>query len=292
MMQRLRCYLYLLPALAVLAVFAYWPFYLALRLALYSTDGLGLSEFVGMANFTEMLNDPVLWTSFGILAVFLFVSVPLQIVGPLLAAKLIVGLHSERAAYVYRVLLVLPMVVPAMVGILVWRQIYSSDGALNHLLDALGLAQYQQTWLGNPATVVAALILMGLPWAGGINLLIYLAGLMNIPPALRESMIVDGATPWRMFWALDLPLLKRQIQLVSILGVVGTIQSYEFILVLTNGGPANTSMVPALHLFRSGFEFGRLGYASAIGCLLFVLCLGFTILNLRLTRGSQESAAL
>lgn len=284
-MGRVRPWVYLLPCVAVLVVFAYVPLVDGLRLALYRTDGHGFSRFVGLGNFRELLTDELFWHSFRVLAIFFLVALPLQVICPLIAAKLINGLRSTRAAYLYRVVLVLPMIVPLIVTIMIWRNIYMSDGALNRFLGVIGLEAWQRSWLGDASTVIAALIFMGMPWAGGPNLLIYLAGFLNIPHELREAMELDGASGWRRFWSLDLPLIRPQVQIVTILGIIVLLQAYENILILTNGGPGSASLVPALYLFRNGFEYGRLGYAAAIGCVLFVLSLAFTLANMRLLRG-------
>lgn len=224
-----------------------------------------------------------------ILGYIMAVAIPLQVAMPLITAKLMSSLRNTSAAYLYRVLLVVPMIVPMIVTILVWKSIYAEDGALNRFLGVIGLESLQRGWLSDSSTVLGAIIFMAMPFAGGVNMLIYLAGFLNIPPALREAMRIDGAGAWRQFWSLDLPLVRRQIQLVSILGIIGALQTYENILVLTNGGPSNASLVPALHMFRNGFEFGRLGYASAIGCVLFVLTMLLTLINMRLTRSNVEA---
>ena len=288
-MNRLRPFLFVLPALLVLALFAYWPLWLALQLSVQRTDGLRPGEFVGAQHFVDLLSDTLFWRSFIILGYIMVVAVPLQVIMPLITAKLMASLRNTSAAYVYRVLLVVPMIVPMIVTILVWKNIYAEDGALNRLLDVMGWDSVQRGWLSDSHTVVGAIIFMAMPFAGGVNLLIYLAGFLNIPPALREAMRIDGAGAWRQFWTLDLPLVQRQIQLVSILGIITALQTYENILVLTNGGPANSSLVPALLMFRNGFEFGRLGYASAIGCVLFALTMLLTLINMRLTRSNVEA---
>jgi raffinose/stachyose/melibiose transport system permease protein len=283
-MKRVRPWLYLLPCVGVLVVFAYGPLIEGLQLALYQTDGHGLRRFVGLGNFQELLGDELFWHSFGVLLVFFLVLLPLQVICPLIAAKLIAGLRSSRAAYFYRVVLVLPMIVPLIVTIMIWRNFYMSDGVLNRFLATVGLEAWQRSWLGDSTTVIGALIFMAMPWAGGPNLLIYLAGFLNIPQELREAMEIDGASPLRRFWSLDIPLIRPQVQIVAILGIIMLLQAYENILILTNGGPGSASLVPALYLFRNGFEYGRLGYAAAIGCVLFALSLVFTLINMRLLR--------
>lgn len=281
-------WLFCLPAMALLVVFGYWPFLSALRLAFYRNNGLGLNEFVGIGNFATILSDPLFWRSFAILGIFLVLVVPLATIGPLLGAKLVSSVRSTRWGMVYRTIFVLPLVVPMVVGVLVWRQLYSSDGAVNRLLDIIGFGAFAQPWLGDPTTVIPAIVFMGVPFVGGVHFLIYLAGYLGISRSLYEAAWIEGASPWAIFSQVELPCLRPQLRLILVLSVIGTLHAYEHILVLTNGGPGNATLVPALYLFRHGFEWGNLGIASAVGCLVFALAVGLTALNFRLLRPRED----
>ncbi len=279
-------WIYLLPAFALLGIFAYWPFLHAFKLALYRSDGLGLNRFVGFQNFIDLYRDPLFWHGFKVLGLFA-IGLPLQILGPFIGAKLIHGVRSQRAAFFYRAVLVIPVVIPMMTGILIWRDFYGPEGAVNRLLEAAGLEMLKTTWLGSTSTVIPAIIFMGVPWLGGINMLLFLAGFINIPKSLYEAARLDGASSWAIVRQVEMPLLLPQFRIVSILCCLGLIQSYEGILVLTAGGPANATLVPGLYLFKNCFEFGRLGYASTIGLVLFALCLVLTFLNMTFLRRRQ-----
>ena len=273
-----------MPALTVLFVFSFWPFVQAMSLAFYRSNGLGSSEFVGLNNFLSILGDGLFWKSMAILGLFGLLMVPLETVGPLIGAKLINSVRNQRASFIYRTIFVLPLVIPMVVLVLVWRNIYSIDGALNRILGALGATDLQTAWLGNTSTVIPAIVAIGIPFVGGVNLLIYLAGMLNISKSVYEAADLEGASLAQVFWMIELPLLRPQVGIVLALSLIKLIHSYEHILVLTNGGPANATLVPALYLFRNGFEFGHLGYASAVGVILFCITLVLTLINLRLTR--------
>lgn len=277
------------PALVVLAVFAFWPVLRALALSLYESNGLGAEHFVGLGQFRELAGDALFAQSFKVLGFLLVFGTPLGVLGPLVGAKLIHAVRSGRSAFAYRVMFVLPLVVPGMVTILVWRELYAIDGAVNRILEAVGWAEWANTWIGNDRTVLPALIFMGVPWVGGVSMLIYLAGLMNIPASLYEALELEGAGPMTVFARLELPLIVPQIRLVLVMALIGSIQAYENILVLTDGGPGNASLVPALYLFKNGFSFGRLGYASAIGVVLFAITFFLTLVNMRVLRGEGAS---
>ena len=278
--------LYSLPALVLLLVFSVLPFLWSLRLAFYESNGLGFSEFAGLGNFFEIFTDSMFWWSAMILAVFVLLMAPIQTIGPLIGARLVYAVKHKFAASVYRAVFVLPVVIPMAVGVLIWRDLYSGDGAVNQLLTLVGLESWARSWLGDRAVVIPAIVFMGVPFVGGVNLLIYLAGFLNIPSSMHEAAAIEGASVWRVFFSIELPWLLPQIRLIVVLSLIGAIHSYEHILILTNGGPGDATLVPALYLFRHGFEYGNLGYACAVGVILFAVTLGLTLLNFRLTRSA------
>jgi ABC-type sugar transport system permease subunit len=265
------------PALVLLAVFVFYPALSALRLAFFETDGLSPERFAGADNFTAMARDGVAGMSARNLLLYAAMLIPLQTIGPLLGAKLLHGLRSARAAYFYRTLLVLPVVVPTITIVLIWREIYGINGPLNQALAALG-AGGQHSWLGEPALALPAIVATGFPWMGGVSLLVYLGAFLAIPASFREAAVLDGAGAWDVFWKIELPQVRPQIVLITTMSILGALQGFENILLLTNGGPFNATLTPALYLFRQGFEFGNLGYASALGLVLLAACVGLSLL--------------
>lgn len=159
---------------------------------------------------------------------------------------------------------------------MLWRWIYLSNGVLNTLLRQLGLDSWTHAWLGDSTTALASIVFVNFPWIGGIYFLIYLAGLLTISPELYEVGKLDGMNGWQRFWYIELPLLRNQIRLVVILAFIHQYQSFENVLVLTNGGPGFTTLTPALYLYKKGFEYNELGYASAIGVMIFLILILFT----------------
>ncbi len=279
--------LFLSPAAALLILFAYWPFLNAIRLALYRSDGLGTEEFTGLGNFQLILTDSLFWHTFGVLAVFAILLIPVSVIGPLIGARLVHGVRNARAASIYRFLFVLPVVVPMVVSVLIWRNLYAADGVINRLLETVGLETLTRAWLGDPSTVLPAIVFMAFPFVGGVNFLIYLAGFNNIPTSLYEAAELDGASLRHVFIKIELPMILPQVRIILMLAIIAVVHSYEHILVLTGGGPGNATLVPALYLFRHGFEWGNLGLASAVGCLLFLMAVGLSILNLKYVRTAE-----
>ncbi|MDG0808150.1 carbohydrate ABC transporter permease [Cohnella rhizosphaerae] len=153
---------------------------------------------------------------------------------------------------------------------------------LNMLLGALGLESWQRVWLGeSQTTAIGSLLMKGFPWISGIGFLIYLAGFQSLDESFRESARMDGASGWKVFWRIDLPLILPQLKLTTILVLIGGIQQYGDQYILTKGGPGYDTTVPGLFLFNNAFNYGKLGIGSAAGVTLFLIIALFTVLNLR-----------
>jgi len=282
-------FVFLLPTLLLLCVFSYYPFFSALYHSLFRWDGMGINEFIGFENFRNLFSDRELWIAARNVGIMLIFNILKVLTAPLLVAELLFSLRNARTAYIYRVLFVLPMVVPGVVGILIWSSFYGAEtGLINKLLDLLHLSNLKHAWLGDPRTALGAIIFMGFPWVGALPMLIYLAGLLNIPKSVMEAALVDGASFWHRFIHIDLPLLAGQIKLVLILTVIGTIQSFEVQMIMTDGGPGNATLVPGLHMYHHAFRYSNLGYASAIAVVMFLVMFTLTYLNMRYLKGKVE----
>lgn len=207
---------------------------------------------------------------------------------PLLVALLIFRLRARRPAYWYRTLLVLPLVVPSIVTYLVWRWFYSYEGLANILLRWLGRPDAARAWLGEPDLALYGLMFVGFPWAGGLAMLIYLAGLQQIPSETIEAAVVDGVGTWSRFRHIELPLILGQVRLLLVLNLIGSLQQFTLPLVMTSGGPGWATMVPGLRMYHVATGEYRYGYASAIGVALFVVILMLTYLNQRYLRASTD----
>jgi len=274
-------YLALLPTFSLMAIFNYWPVVSALKHAFYQWDPGGMEKFIGLDNFIRMFHDTILMKSFRNLAVIILFNMTIKIAVPMLVAVLIFHLRTENVRYFYRVLFVIPMVVPGMVIILVWQYIYSDAGFLSEALKALDLSHLRRAWLGDPHTALWAILNVGFPFVSGFALLVFYAGLMNIPESVLEAAILDGVGKFRRFFYIELPLLTGQFRVILILTLIGSMQGYELFLILTRGGPGYQTLVPGLWMYLHGFSFNEMGYACSIGFVLFLMMLFLTVLNLR-----------
>lgn len=279
-------YLMLIPTFTLLITFNYYPAFMGLYRSFFEWD-IGLPpKFVGLGNFVELFReDEVFQKSLGNVTILTLWRVVSGVVVPFAVAEMIFNLRNQVSQYTYRVLMILPTVVPGIVNLLLWQFIYDgTHGLLNALLAGVGLENLQQPWLGSPRTALYAVTFMGFPWVSGVTVLIYLAGLQGISREVIDSTQVDGCTGLRRIWAIDLPLIMGQIKLITILSVIGGLQGWVGIFVMTNGGPGTASMVPGLWMYNNAFLWNKMGYASSIGMFLFLLIFGLTLFNMKFVK--------
>ena len=286
-------YFLILPSLTLVILFSYYPAYSAIIHAFTKwSPGLS-SEFVGLANFRKAFADQYLWAGLGNLLIILLADGLKVLVMPLLVAELIFHLRNTHARYSYRMVYVLPMVVPGMVAILLWRMIYNPEiGLANQFLQAIGRPEWRRAWLGDAGTALGSIIFMGFPWVGTIAFLIYYAGLMDISDETIDASRIDGAMGLRRVLAIDLPLIAPQLRLMLLLTYIGSMQHFQGILVMTGGGPGTATYVPALEMYFAAFRFGDFGYASAIATLLFMVILIITVFTRRQPRTGDEGRSI
>lgn len=282
----------LLPTVILLLIFNVYPALSIVKYAFYRYELGGQAQFVGLDNFRKMLtDDPILGLSVKTMLKFMAFSLATGLTIPLIAAELIFHLKTERARYWARVLFVVPMVVPLVVYMLIWGVIYSDAGIISLACEAVGLGDLGKGLLSNPKTARLAVMFVGFPFVHGMNLLIYYAGLSNIPQSIHDAAKVDGASVLQTFFHVDIPMIMGQFKLLLILGIIFGLQQFENIYILTNGGPGWETMVPGLHMFRYAFVFKRWGYACAVGLVLFLVVLIVTVANMKLIRSSVEYQA-
>jgi raffinose/stachyose/melibiose transport system permease protein len=281
-------YLLVLPPLILVLVFNYYPILNGFIHIFYLWDGDMIEEFTGLSNIVKVLHDTDLAKAFLTVGVFI-VSNLFKMVIPILAAVVLHHVVSGRAGYLYRVMFVIPMVVPAMVGLLMWKYFYEpNQGVLNEILRTCGILGPTEIiqWLSNEKLVIPSLIFAGFPWVGAFGVLIYLAGLQNIPEEIYEAAEIDGAGPLRIFSRIELPLIMTQVRINLILMMIGTVQSWEgiYLFVGESGGPNGVATVPGLLVFREAFSRGYFGYGCAVGFLLFLVTLTLTFFNNKFVR--------
>jgi ABC-type sugar transport system permease subunit len=281
-------YLFILPIVVFFAVFVGYPFLRSFYLSLTSWSGLGSPSFVGLRNFSNLLDDDVFWKALGNTLLFTAVTTVLQTALPLLVAVLLN--KGWRAGVLFRTLIFIPAVISFVVTGVLWQLIYDPNfGMLNEALRKVGLGGLAHAWLANPSTVLPALMLVSLWQALGLFVLIYLAGIQGIDPTLYEAAEIDGANGRQRFLNITVPMLRTVTTVVVTLNLINGFKTFDVIYVMTGGGPNHASEVLGTYLY--GLAFGStagavpaLGYATAISMVIFALCLLATVAQLRLAR--------
>ncbi|MDI4643378.1 ABC transporter permease subunit [Cohnella hashimotonis] len=282
-------YLSLSPAFILLIGFMYVPALSGLYHSLYEWNPGGRSTFVGLANFRRILSDDYVGKGIVNLGILIVTGLLKAIVPPLFVAELIYHLKSKRLQYYFRTAFVTSMIVPAVALLLIWQNLYDPNvGLINRFLEAVGLDGLTNSWLGDPKTAIWAIIFIGFPFVGILQLLVLYSGLIGIPDELIEAAKMDGARLPRIIRSIHLPLLAGQFKFLIILTLIGVIQDFNAILIVTGGGPMDSTYVPALQMYYAATKFDELGYASALGVSMFFVILVITVVNMKFLRSSQE----
>ena len=284
-------YLLLTPLFLSLFLFGYYPPINGIFRSFFDWMPGREAVFIGFDNYHELFSDRVFFRSIPPMLMFTFFGVLIALVVPFFIAEAIFGIRNKKTAHIYRFLLLIPMVVPGVVNVLLWKFIYDpSQGLLNTLLHSLKFIpdNYMLDMLGEPSLARWGIIFYGFPWIHGINVLIYLAALMNIPTAVLDSAKLDGAIGVKRFIFIDIPFLLGQIRYFIITGIIFWLQNYNLQLLLTRGGPGDVTNVPAYYMFISAFDYGRFGYGAAIGTILFVIILILSIISMRFTKNRLD----
>jgi multiple sugar transport system permease protein len=232
---------------------------------------------VGARNYRALLDDPVFWQALRNTVYFVVVAGPLSVAASL-AAALLVTPAVVRLKSVFRTLFFLPVVTSLVAIAVVWRYLYHPRfGLLNYALGLVGLGPFD--WLGDPRLAMPAIILMSVWKNFGFNMVIFMAGLQSIPERVYEAASIDGASSWQQFWRITLPMLVPTFVFVGIMTLIGNFQLFAEPYVMTQGGPAKSTLSMVLYMYEEGFRWWSLGYAAALAFVLFAIILAVTALT-------------
>ncbi|OLR92327.1 carbohydrate ABC transporter permease [Actinokineospora bangkokensis] len=275
---------FLSPYLLVLVLFALLPLVWAVTISFQRDTGFGDASWTGLDNYTRLLGDPHFWRATANTALFTAVVTPVSMALGLGAAVLLNSLLPARGFF--RSVVVLPMAVSgvatALTGALVFNE---NNGVLNGLLGALGLPAVQ--WQSGGTAAFASVVLVTLWWRVGFNALIYLAGLQNVDPTLHEACRLDGANGWQRFRAVTVPALAPSSFFLVVMNVIYSFQVFDIVFVLTGGGPRDATSVLVTYAYDTAFTTRDHGYSAAIGVVLLLLTLAFTVLRWRAARSAE-----
>lgn len=282
-------YLFVIPTVILVAMFQYYPASLGIIKSFFRWNGADISEFVGFWNYTDLLKNTEFWNSFK-LAFILGGWNVLKMIPALFVAVAIHRCKSDKMQFLYRTLFVVPMVIPGLVVVLIWRSFFfeATSGYLNQFLVNTGLfnvlcnldqffnwggvfvAGKMPAWLGDPKLIIAACVIWGFPWVGSFAVLTHLAKLQNISKDVYEAAEIDGVNWWTKFTKIELPLIMGSIYLLLVFVIIDTVKDAGMILALAGiaGGPGGKATVPALFMIRKAFLDQQMGYACAVGIVL------------------------
>lgn len=278
--------LWLAPAILILIAFVYVPLvqnfgFAASKWDIYS----GSQEFIGAKNFELLVRDPIFWQSLWNNLLYAIVSIIFQVGGALIVAALVESVRNRRVRNSLRVIYFIPSAISITVSGLLFYFIYEPNiGMLNNFLDAIGLSALAQPWLGQSSTAMMSIIAMS-QWQGfGYSALLFTVAIQRIPSELYEAAAIDGVGGVRQFFMITVPLVREMSGLMMIVTISGAFQVFNEVMVMTSGGPNNSTQVLGTWLYRNGFVRNDFGYAAAIAVVIFVLSLGIGLLQMWYTR--------
>lgn len=288
--EEVEAYLFLTPWLLGFLLLVIGPLIAAAYFSLTEYSILKSPVFIGLGNFRQMINDELFWQALRVTATYTFVSVPLLVtLGYLLALLLN---QDVWGLSMWRTIFYMPAVVSGVAVAIMWLWVFHPDmGIVNNLLRVFGIEGPR--WFGSPDWALPTLILTSI-WGVGGGMVIYLAGLQGIPTHLYEAAELDGAGTWHKFVHVTLPMTTPVIFFNLLMGIIGSWQVFTSAYVITSGGPANSTLFYVLYLYRQGWQYFKMGYASALAWVLFFIILVFTVIIFRSSgwvyyEGQQQS---
>ena len=292
-------WLFALPHLLLFVVFLLVPTLFGFFISLHQWHVLAkVHPLVGLANYHAALADDIFWLALRNTVYFVVLVVPL---GNLVSLLLALGLSGVRAfATFYKVAFYLPVIISIAVVAVLWQWLYNTQvGLLNLYLQTainglrhlgLPLPPFQPLpWLADPHWVMPSIALMSIWWGAGGNMILYLAGINNIPPDYYEAAMIDGANGWQRFWAITWPLLRPTTLFCLVFSVLGAFQIFgqSYVLFGDGGGPGRAGMTLVLYMYQQGFSEYEIGYGTAVAYLLFGIVLLLTAAQFRLLRDRE-----
>jgi len=284
-------WLFLAPAMTAIGVFFVVPVLSAFILSLtdfdiYALGDLSVVRFTGFHNYLRILETPLFWTALKNTFYFVLVGGPLSVAASL-GAALMVNSKLARFKSFFRTVYFLPVVTSLVAVAVVWRYLYHpAHGLLNLFLSWFGVAPID--WLGNPAIAMPAIIILAVWKNFGYNMLIFIAGLQNIPDDLYEAAHIDGAGSWRQFVDITIPMLAPTTVFVVMITIIGYFQLFAEPYVMTEGGPMNATTSIVLMMYEQGFRWWNMGFAAAVAFVLFAVILFFSIVQMIIQRRLQQ----
>jgi len=286
---------FLIPGVVASVAVIVVPLVMTVGISFTRWTGIGSPQWIGFDNYTRLFHDANFWASFGhILSLIVAMAVIPTLLGLLLAAVLfdyVAKVFGNRWASVFRSGLYLPQVLPVAVTGIVWGWIlHPSYGALNRILDTVGLGSLARNWLGDPKYALLSVMAVMVWFQLGYPIVMFMSGLQRIDPELYEAADLDGANWWQRFRRITVHLIRPEFYVVLVTTTIAALKIFGQIFVLTRGGPSNATLVPSYFAYKNFFEKAQVGYGSAISTVLTVLIVVLAFVFLRLQTRAERSA--
>lgn len=273
-------YVFLLPFIAGVIIWQAGPLLLSLYHSFTDYDVLTDPKWVGLKNYERMWNDKLFWTALINTVIYTVMAVTIYMVFALGGALLLNA--TVRGIRFFRVVVYLPSQLPIVASAFIFLWIFEPNfGIANYVLQLFGVPP--QKWLFDPVLAKPTLAIMGI-WGIGTGIIIFLAGLQSVPESLYDAAKVDGAGNVRQFWHVTLPLISPVLLFNLIIAIIGSFQVFDLAYLMTKGGPGTETLFFVLYIFRNAFELFKMGYASALAWVFFLIVLVLTFLNFRFAR--------
>jgi len=277
-----------LPALAAYCAFVIYPLALGIQYSFYRWNGVGPSEWVGLANYIRVFTDETLLGSIRNAFVLIAFFTIIPVIAGLVLATLIRSMRPGPFSSLSQTILFLPQIIPLAAAGIAWSWMYAQTGAVNQILNAIGLGFLARPWLGDFQTALPAVGLIGSWVLTGLCTVLFLTGIGKIDQSLYEAVRLDGASWLREFFTITIPGLRQEIAVLVTITIIAALSSFDLIYTTTLGGPGRSTLVPGISIFRIGFTQSNVGLASAFGIVLMALVLACVLPIQRLARASDR----
>ncbi len=265
--RNLTAYTFLLPWFTGMLCLTVGAMLFTFYLAFTDYDLISSPEWVGFDNFQQILRDPNFWISIRATFTYVIFSVPARLIVSLLIALLLY--REVRGIGWYRSLIYLPSLIGTSVGAAIgWRNLFADDGPVNAFLGLFGVEG--PNWVGNPSTAIVILILLSV-WQFGSEMVIFLAGLKQIPGYLYEAAIIDGASAIQRFFKITLPMLSPITFFNLLMGTISSFMIFTQVYIITGGGPMKSTLMYVYYLYQHAFNYYNMGYAAALSIILLII---------------------
>jgi multiple sugar transport system permease protein len=282
-------YFFLAPAVLAIFIFFFIPVLAAFFISftdfdIYALGDINTVRFIGLGNYARLLEDPLFWQALKNTSYYVLLATPLTI-GIALGAAILLNAKLIKYKAIFRLSYFIPYVTTLVAVAIVWRFIYHPKfGILNYFLSLFGISSID--WLGDPNLAMPAIVIMSVWKSFGYSMIIFLAGLQNIPEDLYEAASIEGAGFWQQFKSITLPMLAPTTFLISIITIAGYFQIFAEPYIMTQGGPLNSTLTIVGYMYQEGFRWWNMGYSASIAFVLFLVILIVTFIQFRIQKTS------